>query len=89
MCFLVEIEMSVQDLAEKQEEERRLVCSMMEGNWRDGGRVFQENLRCQENEYQLTINNQINDHIMSYTYLNITITASGNVNMVNALSKKL
>ena len=51
--------------------------------------IFQKRPTCQENKYQFTINNHIIEHSMSYTYLGITITASGSFNMaVNAIKGK-
>ena len=51
--------------------------------------IFQKHPRCQENKYQFTIHNHIIEHSVSYTYLGITITASGSFNMaVNALKEK-
>ena len=45
--------------------------------------------RCQESKKHFTINNHVIEHSMSYTYLGITITASGSFNMaVNALKQK-
>ena len=50
--------------------------------------IFQKRPRCPENKHQFTINNHVIEHSMSYTYLGITITASGNFNMaVNALKQ--
>ena len=51
--------------------------------------IFQKRPRCQENKHQFTINNHVIEHSRSYTYLGITITASGSFNMaVNALKEK-
>ena len=51
--------------------------------------IFQKHPRCQESKHQITINNHVIEHSMSYTYLGITITASGSFNMaVNALKEK-
>ena len=51
--------------------------------------IFQKHPRCQENKHQFTINNHVIEHSRSYTYLGITITASGSFNMaVNALKEK-
>ena len=52
--------------------------------------IFQKRPRYQENKHQFTINKHVIEHSMSYTYLGITITASGSFNMaVNALKKSL
>jgi len=51
--------------------------------------IFQKRPRCQENKHQFTINNDVIEHSMSYTYLGITISASGSFNMaVNELKEK-
>ena len=51
--------------------------------------IFQKCPRCQVNKHDFTINKHVIAHSMSYTYLGITITASGGFNMaVNALKEK-
>ncbi len=76
------------DIAEKYCQNWALPVNMKKTNFV----IFQKCPRCQENKYQFksfTINNQIIQHSMSYTYLGITITASGSFNMaVNALKEK-
>ena len=52
--------------------------------------IFQKHPRCQGNKPQFTINNHITEHNMSYTYLGISIAASGSFDVaVNVLKKRL
>lgn len=51
--------------------------------------IFQKKTRCQKHKYKFTLNNTIIEHTKNYTYLGLTISASGNFNMaVNALKEK-
>nr|WPH61295.1 reverse transcriptase [Somniosus microcephalus] len=51
--------------------------------------IFQKRPRCQENKYQFTLSDTTIGHTMSYTYLGLTITASGSFSIaVNALKEK-
>uniref|UniRef100_A0A4W5RDT1 ribonuclease H n=1 Tax=Hucho hucho TaxID=62062 RepID=A0A4W5RDT1_9TELE len=51
--------------------------------------IFQKKPRCQNHKYIFTLNNTIIEHTKNYTYLGLTISASGNFNMaVNALKEK-
>ena len=51
--------------------------------------IFQKKPRCQENRYKWTLGNTALEHTLNYTYLGLTITASGSFCMaVNALKEK-
>lgn len=51
--------------------------------------IFQKRPRCQEDKYKFTLNGIVIEHTMSYTYLGLTVSASGNFNMaVNVLKGK-
>ena len=73
------------DIVEKDCQNWALAVNMKKTNFM----IFQKRPRCQENKYQFTINKHVIEHSMSYTYLGITITASGSFNMaVNVLKEK-
>ena len=73
------------DIVEKYCQNWALVVNMKTNNIM----IFQKRPRCQENKHQFTINKHVIEHCMSYTYLGMTITASGSFNMaVNALKEK-
>ena len=51
--------------------------------------IFQKKARCQGNKFEILLGNTALKHTLNYTYLGLTITASGSVSMaVNALKEK-
>lgn len=51
--------------------------------------IFQKKPRCQKHKCKFTLNNTLIEHTKNYTYLGLTISASGNFNMaVKALKEK-
>ncbi|MGH0143690.1 UNVERIFIED_CONTAM: hypothetical protein FKN15_018547 [Acipenser sinensis] len=51
--------------------------------------IFQKKARTQGNRYHFTLNNTTLEHTSDYTYLGLTISASGSFNLaVNALKEK-
>ena len=39
--------------------------------------IFQKKARCQENKFEFLLGNTALEHTLNYTYLGLTITASG------------
>ena len=51
--------------------------------------IFQKKARCQENKFEFLLGNTALEHTLNYTYLGLTITASGSFSKaVNALKEK-